>query len=68
VLPLPLGEHEIIAQIDWCWSKPVTLRLYPDSEACVRVRCSVPWWAMLIPYLFVLYILIPGWYLEVELV
>ncbi len=67
LLSLPSGEHEIIAKIDWCHSKPVTLRLYPDSEASVRVRCSLPWWAMLVPYLIFLYILVPGWYLEVEL-
>ena len=67
-LPLALGEHEIVAKIDWCRSKPITLRLHPDSEASIRVRCSIPWWAMLIPYLIFVYILIPGWYLEVELV
>lgn len=67
MLALPLGEHEIVARIDWCRSKPVMLRLYPDTEASVRIRCSVPWWAMLVPYLIFLYILVPGWYLEVEL-
>jgi hypothetical protein len=62
----PLGEHELVAQIDWCRSPPVRLSLRPDSEACLRVRCAVPRWAWLVPYLVFLYIMVPGWYLAIE--
>src|SRR5262245_13360398 len=65
-IPVACGKHEVVAKIDWCRSRPVTIVLREDSEACLRVRCSVLWWAPLVPFLIFVYIFVPGWHLEVE--
>jgi hypothetical protein len=65
-IPVTYGEHVVVAKIDWCRSRPVPLAVREDSEACLRVRCTVPWWALLVPFLIFVYIFVPGWYLDVE--
>src|SRR5262245_13090196 len=60
------GRHRVVAKIDWCRSRPLTFTVREGCEPCLRVRCSVPWWAPFVPFLIFVYILVPGWYLTVE--
>src|SRR5437016_221349 len=66
MIPMSPGKHEIVATIDWCRSRPLRIMVRDGSEPCLRVRCTVPWWAILFPLLIFVYGFVPGWYLEVQ--
>jgi hypothetical protein len=57
------GNHEVLAEIDWCRSKPIRVNVEPGFTIHLRTGCYARGWRVLLAGL---YVLVPGWYLYVE--
>jgi hypothetical protein len=65
-IPFEPGEYEIVAKIDWCRSKPLSITIKANEGTCVKVRCYLSPWKAFIPFLLFFYLCIPGWYVYLQ--